>query len=82
MILINVLIALGVSALFSVLIGASGVFLIALGAIGGLMGAANLFIGLILTAAGKNQWNQAFLISGGVLFLLGVGICGSMFLFM
>ena len=58
MIIINVLVVLGISLLFSVAINAAGVFLIALGAISGLMGVVNLFIGLILSIAGKTSWNQ------------------------
>jgi hypothetical protein len=59
-----------------------GVFMMAWGILGCLLGMLNVFIGLILTAVAKNEWNQAFLISGGVLFLLGVGLCGSMFIFL
>jgi hypothetical protein len=59
-----------------------GVFMMAWGILGCLFGMLNVFIGLILTAVAKNEWNQAFLISGGVLFLLGVGLCGSMFIFL
>jgi len=73
---------IGISALFALVIRMPGVFIIALGAVGGILGLANLFIGLILMATDKKEWSQAFLISGGVLFLLGVGICGSMFIFM
>ena len=68
--------------MFALLIRERGVFVIALGILGCIFGLLNVFIGLILTAVGKNEWNQAFLISGGVLFLLGIGTCGSMFIFM
>jgi hypothetical protein len=82
LILINVILTIGISLLFAVMIPEHGVFLIALGVLGCLLGVLNIIIGLILTAVGKNEWNQAFLISGGVLFLLGIGLCGSMFIFL
>ena len=82
LILINVIIAIGISLLFAMTIRENGVFLIALGVLGCSLGLLNVLIGLILTALGKSEWNQAFLISGGVLFLLGVGLCGSMFIFL
>ena len=81
-ILINVGIALVLSLLFGIMMQQPEVFLIALGAIGGIMGLVNLFVGLIFIALKKTEWSQAFLIAGGVLFLLGVGICGPMFIFM
>ena len=81
-ILINVVSALLISLLFAVMIQQPGVFLIALGAVCGLLGLANVVVGLVLIAISKQEWGQAFLLSGGVLFLLGVGICGPMFLFM
>jgi hypothetical protein len=82
LILINVILTIGISILFAMTFRERGVFMMALGILGCLFGMLNVFIGLILTAVGKNEWNQAFLISGGVLFLLGVGLCGSMFIFL
>ena len=82
LILINVILTIGISVLFALTIRERGVFLMAWGILGCLFGILNVVIGLILTAVGKNEWSQAFLITGGVLFLLGVGLCGSMFIFL
>lgn len=82
LILINVILTIGISVLFAMTFRERGVFMMAWGILGCLFGMLNVFIGLILTAVAKNEWNQAFLISGGVLFLLGVGLCGSMFIFL
>ena len=82
LILINVILTIGISILFAMTFRERGVFMMAWGILGCLFGMLNVLIGLILTAVGKNEWYQAFLISGGVLFLLGVGLCGSMFIFL
>ncbi len=82
LILINVILTIGISVLFAMTFRERGVFMMAWGILGCLFGMLNVFIGLILTAVAKNEWNQAFLISGGVLFLLGVWLCGSMFIFL
>jgi hypothetical protein len=82
LILINVILTIGISILFAMTFRERGVFMMAWGILGCLFGMLNILIGVILTAVGKNEWNQAFLISGGVLFLLGVGLCGSMFIFL
>ena len=82
LLLINVVITLLISLLFALTTGLPGVFIIALGAVSGLLGLLNVLIGLLLLAADSKERSQAFLLSGGVLFLLGVGICGSMFIFM
>ena len=81
-ILINVIIALVISLLFGLMMQEPGVFLIALGAVSGILGITSLFIGLIVIIAGSKEWGQAWLIGGGVLFLLGVGICGPMLIVM
>ena len=80
--MINVILTIGISILFAMTFRERGVFMMAWGILGCLFGMLNVLIGLILTAVGKNEWYQAFLISGGVLFLLGVGLCGSMFIFL
>jgi len=82
LILINVILTIGISLLFALTMHERGVFLMAWGIPGCLFGVLNVVIGLILTAVAENEWNLAFLISGGVLFLLGVGLCGSMFIFL
>lgn len=41
----------------------------------------NKFIGrLILVAAKNSEWGQAFLIGGGIVMLIGAGICGPVLL--
>lgn len=75
------IIAIIISVLFSLMMGEAMVFLIALGAICGIMGFLNLLIGLIFIPIGNNEKMKAFFISAGVLFLLGVGICGPMLAF-
>jgi hypothetical protein len=56
-------------------------FLIALGVVSLIVGVAIFFLGIVLLLAGKKEWGLTFLVSAGVLFLLGVGICGPMLLF-
>ena len=81
-IIINVIGALLFSIAFGLMMGEAAAFLAVFGAVSGILGFVNLIGGITLIALRKNEWSQAFFISCGVLFLLGVGICGPIFLFM
>lgn len=79
-ILINMIIAILLSIFFSLTMQELIVFVITLGTVSLILGGINLFVGLILVAAKNNEWGQAFLIGGGIVMLIGAGICGPILL--
>ncbi len=74
----NMAIALLASILFSLTMQEWFVFVLTLGSVSLILGGINLFVGLILLAAKNNEWGQACLIGGGIVMLIGAGICGPM----
>ena len=75
-VLINMAIAILFSILFSLTMQEIIVFVMTLGTVTLILSGINLFVGLILLAAKNNEWGQAFLIGGGIMMLIGIGICG------
>ena len=75
-VLINMIIAIVCSILFSLTMQELIVFVITLGTVSLILGGINVFVGLILIAAKNQEWGQAFLIGGGSVMLIGAGICG------
>jgi len=81
--LVNIAITFGIALLFAFSSGSlnNGAFLISLGLTGLGMGIFNLFVALIvfLTGQENRDWAKGFLLSGGVLFLLGFAVCTGSF---
>lgn len=77
-VLSNMAIAVLVSILFSLTAKELFVFVVAMGTVSLILGGINLFVGLVLLAAKNNEWGQAFLLGGGIVMLIGAGICGPM----
>ena len=80
--IISVLIALIVTILFYYGIGEKDMFLVILGIICLLESGVELLIAGILYLAGNKPWGKAFLLSAGILLLIGVGVCGPLLLSM
>lgn len=74
--MISVLIAMSMGAGNSSVTDTAGIFLLALGTISLILGVINFVVALILTAFTNREWMQAFLIGSGILFLIGLGVCG------
>jgi len=79
LIFISVGAILFISLLFAIGFKDGLTFLIALGILAVIVGSINFIVGVILYAVNRQEWAKAFLISSGVLFLLGIGVCGPMF---
>ena len=80
--LITVLISLFLAFLLSVGSGEKNWFLIVFGAICFLVALAMLVLAGILHLANKKDWSKGFLVSSGILFLLGLGVCGPLLMSM
>jgi hypothetical protein len=80
-ILIHVIGVLVLSLLISLMFEMAEAFLIALGAVSVIVATADLFISVILMITGHREWGKMLLLTAGVLYLLGLGICGPMLMF-
>ena len=77
--LISIVLALAVTIL-STINEDREVFFFALGIIHLVFGIVSLVIAVILALAKNEVWSKAFLVSAGILVLIGTGICGPMLL--
>lgn len=75
-VLLSLLLAFG----FSFGSGEKGWFLFIFGAICLLAGLAMLVLAGILYLAKSKEWSKGFLVSSGILFLLGFGICSPLWM--
>ncbi len=78
--LVTVLISLFLAFLLSVGSGEKNWFLIIFGAICFLAGVAMLGLAGILHLAKRRDWSKGFLVSSGILLLLGLGVCGPLWM--
>ena len=80
--LYSVLLALVISFLFSVGSGEKGWFLLIFGLVCLLIGGMLLLVAGILYLAKSKEWSKGMLLGAGILFLVGMGVCGPLLLSM
>jgi hypothetical protein len=78
--LTTVLLSLALAFGLSVGSGEKNWFLIIFGAICFLAGIAMLLLAGVLHLAKRREWSKGFLVSSGILFLLGLGVCGPLWM--
>ena len=77
------LIVVGVVLLLSVLLTlafgtTAEIFFVVLGTVCTLLGGLLIFVSIILHIASSREYGNAFLITAGILLIIGAGICGPM----
>ena len=72
---------MAIAAVLSIIItisgGGSGVFMLALGSCCCLGGVLSLLLAAVYNISGKKEWGRAFLLSAGITFLVGTGVCST-----
>lgn len=69
-----------ISVLLSLAIGMRDIFLVVLGAVSSIVATLALVLGFIMHLVNSKEFSKAFFLTAGILFLMGVGICGPMFM--